>query len=99
MKELIAMLWRGIVTLWEDCLFFFRLVLYTVVIIFLIIGVMAAFTGAPGLGIFLIVLNALVLLFMRKLDKAANENFDKEFQEMVRKNLEDQNTTDREKKQ
>ena len=98
MKELIAMMWRGIVTLWEDCLLFFHLILYTVVIIFLIIGVMAAFTGAPGLGIFLIVLNALFLLLMRKLDKAANENFDKELQEMVRKNLEDQNTTDTEKK-
>lgn len=93
MKKLLAMMWKGIVTLWEDYLLFLRLVLYTVVIIFLILGLMAAFTGAPELGIFLIVLNALLLLLMRKLDKAADADFDKDFQEMVRQNLEDQNPT------
>ena len=88
MKKLLAMIWKGIVILWEDYLLFLRAILYIVVIIFLILG-----------GIFLIVLNALLLLLMRKLDKAADAKFDRDFQEMVRQNLEDQNPNGGEKKQ
>ena len=99
MKKLLAMIWKGIVILWEDYLLFLRAILYIVVIIFLILGVIAVFAGEPGLGIFLIVLNALLLLLMRKLDKAADAKFDRDFQEMVRQNLEDQNPNGGEKKQ
>ena len=55
------------------------------------IGAAASFTGAPAPGIFLLVLNVLLLFLMRKLGRAAFADFDKDFQEMVRKNLEEQN--------
>jgi sensor histidine kinase YesM len=86
MKKILAVLWRGIVILWENYLLRLRFAFYILVIMFLLFGVVAAFTGGPGLGIFLVVVNGLFLLLMRMLDKAADAQFDKEFQEMVRKN-------------
>lgn len=99
MKRLLAMMEKGIVTLWEDYLIFLRVVLYSVVIIFLILGVVIVFSDVPVLGIILIVLNALLLFLFRKLDKAADADFDRDFQEMVRQNLEDQNLNVGEQKQ
>lgn len=93
MKKLPAAIWDELLHIWEDYLHYLHAVMYVVVVIFLILGVMAAFTGAPELGIFLIVLNALILVLMIRLDKAADADFDKDFQEMVRQNLEDQNPT------
>ena len=98
MKKYLSMLWDGIVILWEDYLLYLRFVLYAVVIIFLIIGAAAAFTGALGLGIFLIAFNAFLLLLMLKLSRSADADFEKDFQEMVRKNLEEQNLTDEKQK-
>lgn len=91
MNKFLATIWKELVILWEDSLIFLRCVLYTVVIIFLMIGAAATFTGAPAPGIFLLVLNVLLLFLMRKLGRAAFADFDKDFQEMVRKNLEEQN--------
>ena len=70
MKKILAVLWRGIVILWENYLLRLRFAFYILVI----------------MGIFLVVVNGLFLLLMRMLDKAADAQFDKEFQEMVRKN-------------
>ena len=80
----------AVVTLWEDYMMAVRVVCYILVIIFLIFGVIALFTGGAGLGIFLIVLNGLLLLLMRRLDRISEEQFERDFQEMVQKNREDQ---------
>lgn len=98
MKKILKMLWQGIVILWEDYLLSLRFVFYILVIIFLIFGVIAVFTGGAELGIFLIAVNGLLLFLMRKLDKAADERFDRDFQEMVRKNREDQEAPGGEKR-
>ncbi len=94
MKKLLGSAWDGLAMLWEDSVWYLQGLLYTVAIIFLIIGVVAVITGAPGLGIVLIALNALFIAIMLKLHRKANESFDREFEEMVRQNLEDQNSDD-----
>lgn len=99
MKRMLAAIWKGIVILWEDCLLCLHYVFCVIVVLFLIFGVIAAFTGGPELGIFLIAVNVLLLLLMRKLDQAADAECDRDFQEMVRKNREKQKKADGEKKQ
>lgn len=89
MKKILAKIWEGILILWEDFLIGLKMVFYILLIIFFIFGIIALFSGAPGLGIFLIVLNALLFLLLRKLNKASDKKFEKEFEEMVRKNREE----------
>lgn len=73
-------------TLLEDFLIQFRAILYILFVIFFIFGIVAAFTGAAGLGIFLIVLNAVLFFLLRRLDKKAAKKEDQEFEEMVKRN-------------
>lgn len=86
MKKFGKLIVRGIEILWEDILAQFKMVCYIVTIIFFLFGIVAAFTGAPGLGIFLIILNVVLFLLIRKLDKASQKKEEEEFDEMVRRN-------------
>ena len=79
-------LWDIIQTVVEACLLRLRAVLYTLFVVFFCIGVYALFTGGAGFGVFLIILNTLLFVLLRKADRHVSQRDDKEFEEMIRRN-------------
>lgn len=77
---------KSLSDIWRNCVLSLKLMLYCLAIVFFVIGILALFGGAIGLGIFLMTVNVFLMLFFRWMDKKANRNFDQEFDEMVRRN-------------
>lgn len=71
---------------WRNLFGGMKMILYGLVIIFFVIGIIALIGGAIGLGVVLIILNGFLFLLFRRLDKNADEKFEREFDEMVKKN-------------
>lgn len=80
---------KSLSDIWRNCVLGVKVTVYGLAIVFFVIGILALFGDAIGLGVFLIVVNVLLILFFRWLDRKADRNFDQEFEEMVRRNREE----------
>ncbi|MGI6056189.1 MAG: hypothetical protein ACOYBD_04320 [Bilifractor sp.] len=89
MKKVLKNLWQAVCTLWEDVMIGLKMLFYVLVIIFFLIGVIALFSGGTGPGVVLIIINFLLFLLLRKLDKIADRKFEEEFEEFTRRNREE----------
>lgn len=76
----------GLADLWRNCVLGLKFFFYGIAIVFFIIGVAALFWGGIGIGIFLMALNAFLICMFFRLDRKTNRKFDREFDEMVKKN-------------
>lgn len=71
---------------WTNCALSIRNTFCIVAVIFFVLGAIALLEGVVLGGIVLMAVNALLILLMFKLNKKADSRFDKEFDEMVRRN-------------
>ncbi|MCC6094046.1 MAG: hypothetical protein LIV24_03330 [Eubacterium sp.] len=89
MKKVLKKVWQAICILWENVVISLKMLFYVLVIIFFLFGIIALFSGGPELGIVLIVVNFFLFILLRKLEHMSDQKFEKEFEELTRRNREE----------
>lgn len=72
--------------IWVNSFLGLKVTLYVIVILFFIIGIYALCNDGVIPGIVLMLVNALLFILFRKLDKKNAEKFERDFEEMIQRN-------------
>lgn len=72
--------------IWVNSFLGLKVTLYVIVILFFIIGIYALCNDGVIPGIVMMIVNALLFILFRKLDKKNAEKFDQDFEEMIQRN-------------